>query len=408
MRYTHEQTQQKRQKDITRLCDEIVSTGTAIADNYEDYIKILHALASDTSHDHKENFVKIAIVCGVSEKRALKMWNKQAHKNHKSNIETFFYMCKNAGLDINTPAEHTSQEKKDFVKATKLNTQWDKNGNFTLWVCFTENTKYEYLIKETGEEIKNNRHSFYSKKIGEPEPSPREVINFFFDKIERYQQEGTLHKAHIYLNLNKGNQIQNAKNILVHDYKPRRQGEREKARATAESMPQLAMHKYASQTEIETYFFELQELEHKQKINKGQAQATKDYIYAYLQQTPPTTAHRLHTQRAERETRQASEVETQTTHQYATHSTQTQNKNQRDENKTHHQTEYKSHAQKRQELREARKPAQPLPTLTHDQKIQNYTTQLYALSDTDCIDFFGHSDRQTLINEYKKQLENEF
>ncbi len=299
MNYTPEFSQQKRQKDITRLCDEIVSTGTPIADD-SNIAKLLHALASDTSHDHQDNFVRVAVVCTtMSEKSALKMWSKQAHKAHKSNIETFFYMCKNAGLDINTPAEHTSQEKKDFVKASKLGTQWDKNGNFTLWVCFKENTKYEYFIKETGEKKKGNTHSFYSKKMGELEPSVSEVIDLFFDKIERYQQGGTLQKAHIYLNLNKGNEIENAKNILVHDYTPRKQGERAKAKANAESQPRIHIQKYISNVEIETYFFALQELEHKKMINKGQAQTTKDYIYAYLQQTPATTAHRLHTQRAE-------------------------------------------------------------------------------------------------------------
>ncbi len=78
----------------------------------------------------------------------------------------------------------------------------------------------------------------------------------------------------------------------------------------------------------------------------------------------------------------------------------------------HQQTEYKSHSQKlqkkSQEFQQVKNAFHRLPTLTNDQKTQNYTTQLNALSDTDCLIVFGHTDRQALINDFIKNLENEF
>lgn len=397
MNYTHEYTEQKRQQDIKNYCEQIITNNIDICKSSENVVKVAHAFLSQPN-DYKDYFLQIAQITGFSESSALKTWNKCEKKNnHKSSIKSFFYLCEIAGLDINTKTEQSTEK----TKASKLGTLWDKNARLVLWIVFEKPFEHPYIEKETGQCIKNDRHTFYSKKLTELEPSAKEAINFFFEKIERLHQISPIKKAYIYFNLNRGNNIKDAQNIEICRYNPKIYGQKDKAILTAESLPYLHIHKYLSLKEIDEYVFSLQELEQKMLIPRGQAQKTKEYILNHYQQYTPNS-QKFHAQRAEKQ--HENNIFSIPTSANLSPISDTQPQENIYEN---YKTEFVPKKTFKEQIKEIPKINATFIPLAAEQKIKNFTNQINSLSDSEFLEWYNHNNRQEEINKYADSLQNQ-
>ena len=94
---------------MDRIVTEIVSRGINIADSYEDYLTVAFALADGYQEQGRTYF---HAVCSMSDKynpqQADKKYDNALKTRNKTKIGSFFYLCKQAGIELRTKEEQTA------------------------------------------------------------------------------------------------------------------------------------------------------------------------------------------------------------------------------------------------------------------------------------------------------------
>jgi predicted P-loop ATPase len=90
--------------DIDFCVNQLVSKGIDITTDYHDWIRLAFAFAAELGENGRGLFHKISSLnSDYNEKKCdNKFTNCLKHNNNKTNIGTFFWMCKNAGIQIKT------------------------------------------------------------------------------------------------------------------------------------------------------------------------------------------------------------------------------------------------------------------------------------------------------------------